>query len=113
VDIVFRHYVGLDAAEGVISFRPRLPTPLRSLRLQARHRGRWYGITVTQDRFILQVEAGWTGLVPVRVFGKLHLLEPGARFEMALGARSRQLSRRPARSAGPRPPGGRGDDAEQ
>jgi trehalose/maltose hydrolase-like predicted phosphorylase len=113
VDIVFRHYVGLDAADGVISFRPRLPTPLRSLRLQARHRGRWYGITVTQDRFILQVEAGWTGLVPVRVFGKLHLLEPGARFEMALGARSRQLSRRPARSAGPRPPGGRGDDAEQ
>jgi trehalose/maltose hydrolase-like predicted phosphorylase len=86
VDIVFRHYVGLHATEDVISFRPRLPTALRSLRLQARHRGRWYGITVTHDRFILQVEPGWTGPVPVRVFGELHLLEPGARFEMALGA---------------------------
>ena len=48
VDIVFRHFVGLDATGDVIAFRPRLPEALSSLRAQVRHRGRWFGITVTR-----------------------------------------------------------------
>ena len=84
VDIVFRHFVGLDATGDVIAFRPRLPETLRSLRVQVRHRGRWYGITVTRDRFLLYVEPGGKGPVPVEILGELHMLEPGERFEVAL-----------------------------
>ena len=84
VDIVFRHFVGLDATDDVIAFRPRLPETLRSLRVQVRHRGRWYGITVTRDRFLLYVEPGGKGPVPVKILGELHMLEPGERFEVAL-----------------------------
>ena len=84
VDIVFRHFVGLDATGDVIAFRPRLPETLRSLRVQVRHRGRWFGITVTRDRFLLYVEPGGKGPVPVTILGELHMLEPGERFEVAL-----------------------------
>ncbi len=87
VDIVFRHFAGLDATGDVISFRPRLPEALSSLRAQVRHRGRWYGITVTRDRFLLYVEAGGDGPVPVKILGELHMLEPGERFEFALAAK--------------------------
>ena len=86
VDIVFRHFVGLDATGDVIAFRPRLPETLRSLRVQVRHRGRWYGITVTRDRFLLYVEPGGKGPVPVAILGELHMLEPGERFEVALAS---------------------------
>jgi trehalose/maltose hydrolase-like predicted phosphorylase len=84
VDIVFRHFVGLDATGDVIAFRPRLPETLRSLRAQVRHRGRWYGVTVERDRFRLYVEQGGDAPVPVELLGELHMLEPGERFEIAL-----------------------------
>ena len=84
VDIVFRHFAGLDATGDVIAFRPRLPEALSSLRAQVRHRGRWFGITVTRDRFLLYVEPGGKGPVPVTIHGELHMLEPGERFEVAL-----------------------------
>jgi trehalose/maltose hydrolase-like predicted phosphorylase len=87
VDIVFRHFAGLDATGDVIAFRPRLPEALNSLRAQVRHRGRWFGITVTRDRFLLYVEPGGEGLVPVKILGELHMLEPGERFEVALAAK--------------------------
>ena len=84
VDIVFRHFVGLDATGDVLAFRPKLPEALTSLRAQIRHRGRWFGITVTRDRFLLYVESGGTEPVPVEILGELHTLEPGERFEVAL-----------------------------
>ena len=84
VDIVFRHFIGLDATGDVIAFRPRLPETLRSMRAQVRHRGRWYGVTVERDRFLLYVEQGGEAPVPVEILGELHMLAPGERFEVAL-----------------------------
>ena len=42
------------------------------------------GITVTRDRFVLQVEAGGEEPVPVMIFGELHRVEPGGRVEVSL-----------------------------
>ena len=81
---MFRHFVGLDATGDVIAFRPRLPETLRSMRAQVRHRGRWYGVTVERDRFLLYVEQGGEAPVPVEILGELHMLAPGERFEVAL-----------------------------
>lgn len=84
VDIVFRHYAGIDLAGDTIAFHPRLPEALQRLRLRVRHRGRWYEITVTHERFALEVEPGPPGPVRVRVFDQEPELAPGDRYEVAL-----------------------------
>ena len=52
-----------------------------------RHRGRWYGLQVTRDRFVLEIEPGPPGPVHVRVFDKEPRLEPGDRYECELPGR--------------------------
>jgi alpha,alpha-trehalase len=84
LDIVFRHYAGIDTTDDVIAFHPRLPEPLERLRLRVRHRGRWYGLQVTRDRFVLEIEPGPPGPVHVRVFDDEPQLEPGDRYECEL-----------------------------
>jgi trehalose/maltose hydrolase-like predicted phosphorylase len=84
LDIVFRHYAGIDTTGDTIAFYPRLPEELQRLRMRARHRGRWYGLEVTQDRFVLEVEPGPPGPVRVRVFGDEPELKPGDRYECEL-----------------------------
>ncbi len=84
VDIVMRHYAGIETGDGVIGFSPRLPAPLASLRLRVLHRGRWYGIAATHDRFALEVEEGPPGTAPVRILGHDHLLAVGDRVEVDL-----------------------------
>ena len=84
LDIVFRHYAGIDTTGDTIAFHPRLPEELRRLRLRVRHRGRWYGLEVSQDRFVLEIEPGPPGPVRVRVFGDEPELKPGDRYECEL-----------------------------
>jgi alpha,alpha-trehalase len=84
LDIVLRHYAGIDTADDVIAFYPRLPEVLDSLRLRVRHRGRWYGLQVNRDRFVLEIEPGPPGPVHVRVFDDEPRLEPGDRYECEL-----------------------------
>jgi alpha,alpha-trehalase len=93
VDIVFRHYAGIDLAGDVIGFHPRLPAALERLRLRVRHRGRWLDLDITRDRFSLEVEPGPPGPVRVRVFDEEPVLGPGDVYECAL----------PAETAGVRP----------
>jgi alpha,alpha-trehalase len=84
LDIVFRHYAGIDTTGDTIAFHPRLPQELERLRLRVRHRGRWYGLEVRQDRFILEVEPGPPGPVRVRIFGDEPELTPGDHYECEL-----------------------------
>jgi len=91
VDIVVRHYAGVDASGETLSFSPRLPEALESLSLRVRHRDRWYGLSVTRDRLVLELEPGSPGPVPVRVLDEDLRLEPGDRHECELpGSRRRQ-----------------------
>jgi alpha,alpha-trehalase len=84
VDIVFRHYAGIDLAGDLIGFHPRLPPALERLRLRVRHRGRWLDLDITRDRFSLEVEPGPPGPVRVRVFDEEPVLGPGDVFECPL-----------------------------
>jgi trehalose/maltose hydrolase-like predicted phosphorylase len=84
VEIVLRHYAGIDTVGDVIGFHPRLPEPLARLRLRVRHRGLWLAVEVTRERFVLESEAGGHAPARVNVLGKLHVLEPGARLEVEL-----------------------------
>jgi alpha,alpha-trehalase len=84
LDIVFRHYAGIDTTGDMIAFYPRMPEELQRLRMRVRHRGRWYGLEVTQDRFVLELEPGPQGPVRVRVFSDEPQLNPGDRYECEL-----------------------------
>ena len=93
VDMVVRHYAGVDPSGETLAFSPRLPEALDSLRLRVRHRGRWYGLHVTRDRFVLEAETGSPGPVSVRVLDEDLRLEPGDRYECELPGRSREKTR--------------------
>jgi trehalose/maltose hydrolase-like predicted phosphorylase len=84
VDIVLRHYAGIDTAGDVISFFPRLPPQLKGLRLRVRHRGHWYQVRVQGDRFFLEVGADGVGPLKVQVLGVDPKLKPGDRYECRL-----------------------------
>jgi alpha,alpha-trehalase len=84
VDIVFRHYAGIDLTGDVIAFHPRLPEALTRLRMRVRHRGRWLDLDVSRDRFTLEVEPGPPGPVRVRVFDQEPELRAGDVYECPL-----------------------------
>jgi alpha,alpha-trehalase len=84
VDIILRHYAGIDTTHDMISFHPRLPEALDEVRLRVRHRGRWLGVRITSERFVLEVEPGPAGQVRVRVFDEEPALEPGDTYECEL-----------------------------
>ncbi|MBN2370866.1 MAG: glycoside hydrolase family 65 protein [Vicinamibacteria bacterium] len=86
VDIVLRHYAGVDTSSPVLSFHPRLPPGLDSLRLRLRHRGQWYKVGVERRRFRLEVDEHGLAPRPVRVYGVTHVLAPGSRFDCRIPA---------------------------
>jgi alpha,alpha-trehalase len=81
VDIVLRRYAGIDAAGDVVAFSPRLPAALDSLKMKVLHRGQWYGVQLTRNRFVLELEPGPSRPVTVRVLGVERSLKPGDRYE--------------------------------
>jgi len=78
VDIVLRHYAGIDTSESVIAFHPRLPEQLSSFYTRLIHRGQWYELEIGRDSFQLTVDEGAGETVMVNVNGELHELKLGS-----------------------------------
>lgn len=78
VDIVLRHYAGIDTSESVIAFHPRLPEQLSSFYTRLIHRGQWYELDIGRDSFQLAVDEGSGETVMVNVNGELHELKLGS-----------------------------------
>jgi trehalose/maltose hydrolase-like predicted phosphorylase len=87
VDIVLRHYAGIDTTRPVIAFHPRLPEGLTGLELSVRHRGRWFDVTILGDHFRVEVEPDGDEPVRVNVMGVVPELRPGGRYECTLTRR--------------------------
>ncbi len=82
VDIVLRHYAGIDTTEEVIAFHPRLPPDIERLHLRLRYRSSWYELTVTPELFSVELD----GVAPatINVLGEHHQLFPAIRREFPL-----------------------------
>lgn len=82
VDIVLRHYAGVDVAGAEIAFYPRLPAAIRRLHLRLRHRGNWFELLVSDDTFEIELD----GVHPVSVIvqGQRQTLKPGVRRRFSL-----------------------------
>lgn len=82
VDIVLRHYAGVDVSGEEIAFYPRLPEGIRRLHLRLRHRGNWFELHVTPGEFAIELD----GVRPVSVVvqGRPANLQPGRRRRFTL-----------------------------
>ncbi len=84
VDIVTRHYAGLELRSEGVFLAPRMPERIRRLRFGFRHRGRWYDAELAHDRLVLSIDDVEPHRVPVVVCGRRHTLEPGGTLELTL-----------------------------
>jgi len=77
VDIVLRHYAGVDTTGEMISFYPRLPEQLSGLHLRLRFHKQWYLLDIGHDRFRLTLDEEGKTVVPLNVFGDIYEMAPG------------------------------------
>jgi len=84
VDIVLRHYGGIDTSEEIIAFHPRLPETLHGLHFRLRFRNYWFELDINEQTFTLIVEADGTDSVVANINGAVHKLIPGKPHEFPL-----------------------------
>ncbi len=77
VDLVQRGYTGLELAEDVLWFNPRLPDELSHLEMELRYRGHFLQIEVKRDR--LRILASNHAVKPIRIGfdGEIHDITGG------------------------------------
>lgn len=88
VDLAERGYSGMEVADGLLRFRPRLPEGIDCVEFRIFYRQRWITVTVRRDRLVLTSDP--TPLAPVRVAqrGQVVELASGETLELALDGRA-------------------------
>jgi trehalose/maltose hydrolase-like predicted phosphorylase len=94
VDIVTRHYAGLELTREGVSFSPDMPLRVRRLRFPFQHRGRWYAVELTREQLRVSVDDAERAEVHVLIQGQPYRLSPGGSLEVAVEAQA-QTRRRP------------------
>ena len=84
VDIVLRHYAGIDTSGDTITFNPRLPKDLPGLHFRVQYRGNWIIVDIAQDHFRLEVEPDGRHGIRLLIGDKAHTIEPGGVYECKL-----------------------------
>lgn len=82
VDIVLRHYAGVELTEEGVTLSPDMPERLRRLSFRVQYRGRWLEVTLTRRQLRVAVDRAELSDVPVRVEDHWHLLAPGGVLEL-------------------------------
>lgn len=93
VDIVTRHYAGLEMAAECVRFAPDVPERIRRLRFRSRYRERWLTVELTLARLTIDVDDAEPTPVPVEVYGERHEIEPGGRLAVAIEPAHKTRSR--------------------
>ena len=88
LDIAQRCYTGVETRGDVLWLNPRLPDPIRHLRLGLRYRGRWFQLDVTPDRMRVTYERGADQEAKVGFRGEVEIFRPGDTREFALRVRA-------------------------
>ncbi len=78
VDIVLRHYAGIDVTSDVLSVSPRLPDVLDGLKAKVHHHGVWVDLDVRPEWVHLSVERGAPRAITVEAWDKRHELTAGS-----------------------------------
>lgn len=99
VDIVTRHYAGVELHRDGLHLVPDMPLRLRRIRFRVQHHARWFEVELTQERLRLWVDDAETTDVRVQVQGRPYLLAPGATLELPMEPLA-QTRRHPPREPG-------------
>jgi len=77
VDLMQRCFTGIETRGGVLWLNPRLPSPLKCLRLQLHYRGHVIDLEVTNS--VLEIRAGFDSgrTLSVGIAGAVEQIEPG------------------------------------
>jgi trehalose/maltose hydrolase-like predicted phosphorylase len=74
VDILQRCYTGIELRDDVLHLNPRLPKPLRRLRLVVRYRGQSLDMEVTGDAVRIDAMHCCAPSIRVAINGEIHEL---------------------------------------
>ncbi len=77
VDIVLRHYAGVDTTGDTISFYPKLPAELTGLHLRLRYHKQWYLLDINHENFRLMLDEDGEAVVQLNVYGEVYEMRPG------------------------------------
>jgi alpha,alpha-trehalase len=83
VDIVMRHYAGLELGAKGARLSPDLPRRLRGLRFRFQYRGRWYDVDMTRQRVRVAVDDVGPD-VEIEIGGHLCRVPAGTAIEVEL-----------------------------
>jgi trehalose/maltose hydrolase-like predicted phosphorylase len=83
VDIVMRHYAGLELGAKGARLSPDLPRRLRGLRFRFQYRGRWYDVEMTRQRVRVAVDDGGPD-VEIEIGGHLCRISAGSSIEVEI-----------------------------
>jgi len=84
VDIVTRHYAGLDLRRDGVHLTPDMPLRMKRLRFGFRHDGRCYELELTQERLRISVDDVEPAEVRVLVRGQAYSVAPGGTLELEI-----------------------------
>jgi trehalose/maltose hydrolase-like predicted phosphorylase len=109
VDILMRHYAGMEMTREGVSFWPDMPERLRRVRFRVQFHGRWLEVELTREHLRVALDTTEPGAIPVCLQGVWRQLPQGGVVEVLLrpasevGSFKRSLTaeRPPAASAAP------------
>ncbi len=96
VDIVTRHYAGLELHRDGLHLWPELPQRMRRLRFRVEQHGRWFDIELTQQRLCVSLDDAEPAGAPVHIRGRQYLLASGGTLELEMDLRAPPPSMEPA-----------------
>lgn len=77
IDMVFRHFAGIELDQATPRIAPRLPGHWRKLGLRFLHRTRWYDVELEQEGLRVKCDGRGGKPLTLEVYGRKVQLEPG------------------------------------
>ena len=84
VDLIQRCYTGIEPRANVLTFNPRLPEELTSLRTTVRYRGQTLDLKVTHDKLCVSSRPFTAYPITIAYRGHVREISPGQRYEFRL-----------------------------
>jgi trehalose/maltose hydrolase-like predicted phosphorylase len=84
VDLIQRCHTGMEMRDEVLWLNPFLPEELSDVRLRIRYRGHWLSLHLTDKKFTVSFDRGWSPSACIGFCGKVYEMKQGETREFVL-----------------------------
>jgi alpha,alpha-trehalase len=84
VDLIQRCHMGMEMRDGVLWFNPLLPYELCHVALRIRYRGHWLSLSLTNEKFTISFDRGWSQPVQIGFGSQVYQMIQGEKREFVL-----------------------------